>query len=317
MLANGRGAIVNVSSIMGATGGGYHPNLPYHATKGALVNMTRSLAAEWGRRGVRVNAIAPTYTETDLTLPLRENPASAGVPGGADADGTVRAAGGDGRRDPLPVLARVVGGDGNPAARRLRLAGDLRRAGRRGHDGMNERTRKAAIGLLAAVLPALAAGAAAAQHEPRVLVVAAAETTVDEMSRALGRAYVAGIQRELIRNGYAPGPADGVEGPRTRAAIRAWQRDAGLPQTGRASRELLDSLRLAASPAAGGPPIADVQHLLAARGYYHGAVDGIAGRRTRAAIRRFQRDAGLAVDGVLDRALLRALETALPGVHAQ
>ena len=74
MLANGHGAIVNVSSIMGATGGGYHPNLPYHATKGALVNMTRSLAAEWGRRGVRVNAIAPTYTETDLTLPLRENP---------------------------------------------------------------------------------------------------------------------------------------------------------------------------------------------------------------------------------------------------
>ena len=74
MLAQGRGAIVNVSSIMGVTGGGYHPNLPYHATKGALVNMTRSLAAEWGRRGIRVNAVAPTYTETDLTLPLRQNP---------------------------------------------------------------------------------------------------------------------------------------------------------------------------------------------------------------------------------------------------
>ncbi len=74
MLADGRGAIVNIASIMGVTGGGYHPNLAYHATKGALVNMTRSLAAEWGRRGVRVNAIAPTYTETDLTLPLREDP---------------------------------------------------------------------------------------------------------------------------------------------------------------------------------------------------------------------------------------------------
>lgn len=74
MLAAGSGAIVNIASIMGATGGGYHPNLPYHATKGALVNMTRSLAAEWGRRGVRVNAIAPTYTETDLTIPLRRDP---------------------------------------------------------------------------------------------------------------------------------------------------------------------------------------------------------------------------------------------------
>ena len=74
MLAQGSGVIINVASIMGVTGGGYHPNLPYHATKGALVNMTRSLAAEWGRRGVRVNAIAPTYTETDLTLPLRRDP---------------------------------------------------------------------------------------------------------------------------------------------------------------------------------------------------------------------------------------------------
>jgi NAD(P)-dependent dehydrogenase (short-subunit alcohol dehydrogenase family) len=73
MLANGHGAIVNMASIMGVTGGGYHPNLAYHATKGAVVNMTRSLAAEWGRRGIRVNAIAPTYTETDLTLPLQEN----------------------------------------------------------------------------------------------------------------------------------------------------------------------------------------------------------------------------------------------------
>jgi NAD(P)-dependent dehydrogenase (short-subunit alcohol dehydrogenase family) len=73
MLANGHGAIINIASIMGVTGGGYHPNLAYHATKGAVVNMTRSLAAEWGRRGIRVNAIAPTYTETDLTLPLQEN----------------------------------------------------------------------------------------------------------------------------------------------------------------------------------------------------------------------------------------------------
>ena len=73
MLKNGHGSIINVASIMGATGGGYHPNLAYHATKGAVVNMTRSLAAEWGRRGVRVNAIAPTYTETDLTIPLQEN----------------------------------------------------------------------------------------------------------------------------------------------------------------------------------------------------------------------------------------------------
>lgn len=180
---------------------------------------------------------------------------------------------------------------------------------------MSGRHGKAALRLLAAAALALAAGAYDGRLAPAA-AVAAMETTVDQMSRTMGRAYVAGIQRALIQNGYAPGPADGVEGPRTRAAIRAFQRDAGLPQTGRASRELLESLRLAAPPA-GGPPIADVQHLLAARGYYDGAVDGIAGRRTRAAIRRFQRDAGLPVTGVPDQGLLRALETALPGVHAR
>ncbi len=73
MLAQNKGAIVNLASIMGLTGGGLYPNLPYHATKGAVVNMTRALAVEWASRGVRVNAIAPTYTKTELTLPVRQD----------------------------------------------------------------------------------------------------------------------------------------------------------------------------------------------------------------------------------------------------
>ncbi|MHA1564576.1 MAG: SDR family NAD(P)-dependent oxidoreductase [Alphaproteobacteria bacterium] len=71
MLRRRRGCIVNVISIMGLVGGGLYPNLAYHTSKGALVNMTRALAAEWGDRGVRVNAIAPTYVNTDLTANLR------------------------------------------------------------------------------------------------------------------------------------------------------------------------------------------------------------------------------------------------------
>lgn len=74
MLAQNKGAIINVASIMGLVGGGLYPNLPYHATKGAVVNMTRALAAEWASRGVRVNAIAPTFTNTALTIPLRQDP---------------------------------------------------------------------------------------------------------------------------------------------------------------------------------------------------------------------------------------------------
>lgn len=70
MLKQGSGAIVNIASIMGMVGGGLYPNLAYHATKGAVVNMTRALACEWSGRGVRVNAIAPTFVATELTQRL-------------------------------------------------------------------------------------------------------------------------------------------------------------------------------------------------------------------------------------------------------
>lgn len=58
------GAVVNIASIMGLSGAGPYPNPAYHATKGALVNLTRSQAVEWAARGIRVNAVAPTWTRT-------------------------------------------------------------------------------------------------------------------------------------------------------------------------------------------------------------------------------------------------------------
>jgi NAD(P)-dependent dehydrogenase (short-subunit alcohol dehydrogenase family) len=70
MLAAGRGAVVNVASIMGLVGGTHYPNLAYHTAKGALVNLTRALACEWAAQGVRVNAVAPTFARTRLTEPL-------------------------------------------------------------------------------------------------------------------------------------------------------------------------------------------------------------------------------------------------------
>lgn len=74
MIKNKRGSVINIASIMGITGGGPAPNSPYHASKGALVNLTRSLANEWGPNGIRVNAIGPTYTKTRLVKNLNADP---------------------------------------------------------------------------------------------------------------------------------------------------------------------------------------------------------------------------------------------------
>jgi NAD(P)-dependent dehydrogenase (short-subunit alcohol dehydrogenase family) len=75
MLRFGRGGrIVNTASIMGLSGGGLYPNISYQATKGAVVNMTRALAVEWAKDGIRVNAIAPTWVRTALTTPLTSDP---------------------------------------------------------------------------------------------------------------------------------------------------------------------------------------------------------------------------------------------------
>lgn len=74
MLPAGGGSIVNISSMWGHVGGGFYPNLSYHATKGAVVTMTRAMAVEWGGRGIRVNDIAPTFLRTALTAPLFAEP---------------------------------------------------------------------------------------------------------------------------------------------------------------------------------------------------------------------------------------------------
>lgn len=75
MLTAGRGgAMVNLASIMGFSGGGLYANISYQATKGAIVNMTRAFAVEWAKAGIRVNAVAPTWVRTGFIAPILDKP---------------------------------------------------------------------------------------------------------------------------------------------------------------------------------------------------------------------------------------------------
>jgi len=74
MLARGKGSIVNVGSMSGFIVNRPQPQSYYNASKAAVHHLTRSLAAEWGARGVRVNAVAPTYIDTPLNRFGMENP---------------------------------------------------------------------------------------------------------------------------------------------------------------------------------------------------------------------------------------------------
>ena len=69
MVTAGRGSIVTVSSIYGITG--CQGNTPYNVTKGAVLQLTRSLAADYGAAGVRVNAVSPGFIETPMTEMLQ------------------------------------------------------------------------------------------------------------------------------------------------------------------------------------------------------------------------------------------------------
>ncbi|WP_137391392.1 SDR family NAD(P)-dependent oxidoreductase [Rhodoligotrophos defluvii] len=64
MLAQGSGAIVNLSSIAATRGA--PGRAPYAASKAAISSLTKTAAVEWTARGIRVNAVAPGYVETDL-----------------------------------------------------------------------------------------------------------------------------------------------------------------------------------------------------------------------------------------------------------
>jgi NAD(P)-dependent dehydrogenase (short-subunit alcohol dehydrogenase family) len=74
MVARGSGSIVNIASMLGEVAGP-PKQANYCASKGAVINLTRELAVQWAKRGVRVNAICPGWFPSEMTVPMQEEKA--------------------------------------------------------------------------------------------------------------------------------------------------------------------------------------------------------------------------------------------------
>src|SRR5271165_4208026 len=72
MLDRGKGSVINVASVAGVASAPLMS--PYGAAKAALISLTKSLAVEWGAGGIRVNALCPGWTATDLNKTLWQDP---------------------------------------------------------------------------------------------------------------------------------------------------------------------------------------------------------------------------------------------------
>jgi len=74
MQKNHYGRIINIASMYGLVGNTQLPSIAYHASKGAVVNFTRAVAAELAPEGITCNAICPGYFETELTKEILDTP---------------------------------------------------------------------------------------------------------------------------------------------------------------------------------------------------------------------------------------------------
>lgn len=76
MVAQRSGSIVNVASILGLVGSTPVKQANYCASKGAVINLTRELALQWARKGVRVNALCPGWFPSEMTAGMESDPGS-------------------------------------------------------------------------------------------------------------------------------------------------------------------------------------------------------------------------------------------------
>lgn len=153
------------------------------------------------------------------------------------------------------------------------------------------------------------------------VAVAIAVVGPAESASATGDPAVAALQIGLHARRLYHGPIDGIAGPRTATAVRRLQRRARVPADGVVDKRTRAALGRLGRPTLGtrvlsfgaiGWDVSALQFLLAWHGFPLGVFDGRVGLHTEAALRRFQRWAGLTVDGVVGPATLAALRSPPP-----
>lgn len=135
---------------------------------------------------------------------------------------------------------------------------------------------------------------------------------IEDLDEWLGTltGYVAALQTDLATLGYYDAPVDGIYGPQTVAAVKALQKDVGLPETGLLDRptqaamaKLLEGKESA--------QVAALQGLLSGLGYWNGPIDGIWTDELGDALAELQADLGLPPTGTMNAATLLAIQDAL------
>ncbi|MFP2903979.1 peptidoglycan-binding domain-containing protein [Pyxidicoccus sp. 3LFB2] len=138
----------------------------------------------------------------------------------------------------------------------------------------------------------------------RTTLTAASAPSNPTLKRGASGPSVKALQQALAAAGFSPGAADGQFGPKTEAAVKAFQKAKGLVADGIVGPKTRASLTAASAPptlkqGATGAAVTHLQNRLAQHGFSAGAADGQFGPKTGAAVKAFQRAKGLVADGVV------------------